>query len=72
MVSKVSRATEKAREQVEGIVLLARAATLLVLLNAVMAVLVVDLASLFVAKDFVGFGDISELFVDRIITTGSC
>lgn len=51
--------------------LLARASTLLMLLNAVMTILVVDLASLFVAEDLVGLGYLYELFACGVISTGS-
>jgi hypothetical protein len=53
-------------------VLLAWTAALLVLLNTVVAVLVVDLTSLFLAEDFVGFGYLDELFTRLIVTTGMC
>lgn len=51
---------------------LARAVALLVLLDAVVAVLVVDLAGFFDAEDIVGFGDCNELCVCSFISTGEC
>jgi hypothetical protein len=69
-VSKVTAAAEEAREEVEWVVLLAWAAAFPVLLDAVVAVLVVDLASLFVDKDLVGVGYRDELLGGIVITTG--
>jgi hypothetical protein len=67
-MSKVSRATEEAREEVEGVVL-AWTAALLVLLNALVAVLIVDLACLLLAQDIVGFSYLDELLTRLIVAT---
>ena len=72
MVSEVARAAEEAREEVEGIVALARAVALLVLLNAIVAVLVVDFACLLNAEDVIGFGDCDELLVGGVVPTETC
>jgi hypothetical protein len=69
MVSKVAGATEEAREQVKGIMLLARTTTLFMLLNAFMAILVVDLARVFVDEDFVRFGYLNEFLVRLFVAT---
>jgi hypothetical protein len=52
--------------------LLSLSSTLLVLLDALVAVLVVDLPLFFVAKDFVGFGDFYELLACSIVPTSPC
>lgn len=49
--------------------LLSLPSTLLVLLDALVAILVVDLSLFFVAEDFVGFGDLDELFARCIVAT---
>ena len=69
IVSKVSRAAEEAREEVKGIVLLPRAATLLVLLNAFMTVLIINLARLFLNEDLVCFSNLNEFLVRRVVAT---
>jgi len=56
LVPEVAGAAEEAREEVEGVVR-AGAAALLVLLDALVAVLVVDLAGLGLGEGVVGFGD---------------
>jgi hypothetical protein len=56
----VAPAAEEAAEQVEGVVL-PEAAALLLLLDALVAVLVVDAAQFRVRQGFVGFGDGDEL-----------
>ena len=48
---------------------LAGAVALLVLLNAIVAVLVVDLACLLDAEDVVGFGNRDELGIRRLVST---
>lgn len=65
----MTRTTEEAREEVEGVVALTGAVALLVLFDALVAILIVDLACLHDAKDIVGFGDCDELLVGRIIST---
>lgn len=69
---EVSRATEEAREEVEWVMLLSLSATLLVLLDALMAVLVIDLSLLLVAENFVGFSYFYELLACRVVSTSSC
>src|SRR5690242_14359684 len=69
LVSKMTRTTEEAREEVEGVVALTGAVALLVLFDALVAILIVDLACLYDAEDIVGFGDCDELLVGRIIPT---
>ena len=51
---------------------LAGAVALLVLLNAIVAVLVVDLACLLDAEDVVGFGNRDELGIGRLVSAGAC
>jgi hypothetical protein len=51
--------------------LLSLSPALLVLLDALVAVLVVDLPLLLVAEDFVGLGDFYELLACCVIPTGS-
>jgi hypothetical protein len=70
-MSKVSGAAEKAREEVEGIVL-AWATALLVLLDAIVAVLVVNLACVLFDKDLVGFSYLDELSTCLIVATAIC
>jgi hypothetical protein len=69
-VPEVPTAAEEAAEEVEGVVLLAWAATLLVLLDAVVAVLVVDFAGFFFGEDFVGFGYFDEFLAGGFVATG--
>lgn len=60
----MSRATEEAREDVEWVAAaLSSSSALLVLLDAIVAILVVDLSELFAAEDLVCFGDLYELLV---------
>jgi hypothetical protein len=70
-VSEVPAAAEEAGEEVEGVVLLAGAAALLVLLDAIVAVLVVYLAGLLLAEDFVGFGYFDELLTCSFVAAES-
>lgn len=72
MMSKMSGTTEEAREEVKGIVVLARTTTLFVLLNAFMAVLVIDFACFFLNEDFVGFGNLNEFLVCFFVATVTC
>lgn len=69
MMSKMSGTTEEAREEVKGIVMLARTTALFVLLNALMAVLVIDLACFFLDEDFVGFCNLNEFLVCFFVAT---
>lgn len=57
---------EEAAEQVEGVMV---AAALLLLLQALVAVLVVDLARVSVDQGLVGFGDLDESLVGGVIVT---
>jgi hypothetical protein len=50
-------------------VALAGAVALLVLFNAIVAVLVIDLARLLNAEDVVGFGNRDELCIRRLVAT---
>jgi hypothetical protein len=52
-------------------VTLARTAALLVLLDAFVAVLVVDLAGFLTTQDIVGFGDFDKLLICGFVST-SC
>ncbi len=63
---EVAGAAEEAREEVEGVVR-AGAAALLVLLDAFVAVLVVDLAGLGLGEGVVGFGDRDEFLVGGVV-----
>jgi len=53
-------------------VLLSLPTALLVLLYALVAILVVDLALFFVADNFVGFGNLYELLTCCLVPTSSC
>lgn len=52
--------------------LLSLSTTLLVLLDAIVAVLVIDLALFFVAQNFVGFGYLDKLLVCGFVSTFLC
>ena len=67
-MTEVSAAAEEARKEVEGVVLLTGSAALLVLLDAVMAVFVVDLAILFFGEDFVGRRYLDEFLGCCVVT----
>lgn len=69
LVAKVAAAAEEAAEEVEGVVRL-EAAALLALLEAVVAILVVDLPAFGVAEGFVGFRDLDELVVRGWVVAG--
>ena len=69
-MSEVPGAAEEAREKVEGIMVLAGTAALLMLLNAFVAVLIVYLACFFAAEDIVGFSYSNKLLASCFITTG--
>jgi hypothetical protein len=64
LAAVVAAAAEEAAEEVEGVVVL-EAAALLVLLDAFVAVLVVDAAQLGVGEGLVGFRDGDELVLGR-------
>jgi hypothetical protein len=66
-VTEVPAAAEEAGEQVEGVVLLAPTATLFVLLQAFVPVLIVDASGLFVREGVVGFGNGDELVVGGLV-----
>jgi hypothetical protein len=70
-VPEVPTAAEEAREEVEGVVVVgaAPAAATLVLLDAFVAVLVVDAACFFGGEDFVGFGYGDEFVVRGVIAS---
>lgn len=68
-VPKVTGAAEEARKEVKGVVVLARTPTLLVLLNAIVAILVIDFTGFLIAEDFVSFGYFYKLFVGRVVAT---
>lgn len=69
-MSKVSRSTEEATEEVEGVVVLSTlSATTLVLLDAVVAVLVIYAPGLLTDEDFIGFGYRDELIVGCAISS---
>ena len=67
---EVAASAEEAAEEVEGVVVLAGGATLLVLLYAFVAILVVDAAGFFVDEDLVGLGDGDEFLVGGVVATG--
>ena len=52
--------------------LLARAATLLVLLDALMAVLIIDFACFFLDENFVSLGYLNEFLVRLVVATLMC
>jgi hypothetical protein len=68
-MTKVTAAAEEAGEEVEGVVVLARTAAFSVLLDTVVAVFVIDLASFFVDEDLVGIGYGDELLRCFVIAT---
>jgi len=67
LLVEVAAATEEAAEDVERVVPLLPAALLLVLLEALVAVLVVDAPALAVDEGFVSFGDLDELVVGSLV-----
>lgn len=66
MAAEVAPATEETAEQVKGVVVLP-AAALLPLLEALLAILVVDLARFWVDQGFIGLGDFDEFIFGRFI-----
>ena len=66
---EVSAPAEEAREEVEGVVVPLPAA-LFVLLEAFVAVLVVDAAGFGVREGFIGFGDLDKFLVRRFVAPG--
>jgi hypothetical protein len=70
VVPEVAWAAEEAAEEVEGVVVLAGPAALLVLRDALVAVLVVDFAGFFVAEDVVGVGYFDEFLGGGFVATG--
>lgn len=64
----MTAAAEKSREEIEGVASLT-VTSFLVLFEAFVAILVVDLASLGFRKGFVGFGNFDELLLDGFIAT---
>jgi len=68
--SEVAVTTEKAAEEIEGIMTTTTTSSLAALLNTLVAVLVVDFAHFLVAQDIVGFGNFDELIVCCIVATG--
>lgn len=69
LVAEVARAAEEAREEVEWVVAATAAATLLVLGEAVVAVLVVDFAGFRVGEGVVGFGYLDEFLGDGVVAS---
>jgi hypothetical protein len=71
LVAEVAAAAEEAAEEVERVVVGASAAALLLVsLEALVAVLVVDLPGLGVREGFVGFRDLDELVVRCWVVAG--
>ncbi len=68
-MSEVPGAPEEAREEVEGVVVLAVAA-LLVLREPVVPILVVDFARFGLDEGFVGFGYRDEVVVGLVVVSG--
>lgn len=66
-MSEVAAASEEAREQIERIVVLSSATTLLMLFQTLMAVLIVDPSSLRVEERLVCFGDFDELLLGLLV-----
>ena len=71
-MSKVPAAAEEAGEEVEWIVASSAAALVLALLQAFVAVLVVDFARFGVGEGFVGFGDFDEFLFGGFIAAVVC
>jgi hypothetical protein len=71
-VSEVARSAEEAAKEVEGVVLLGTTATPLVLLDAIVAILVVYAAHLFVNENLVRFGYRDELVVCGFVSSACC
>jgi hypothetical protein len=69
LMPKVTAAAKKARKQVKWVMMTGWSATLLVLLYAFVAVLVVDAAKLFVGEHIVGFSHGNEFVVRALVAT---
>lgn len=67
-MAEVPAPAEEAREEVEGVVV-PLAAALLVLLEALVAVLVVDAPGFRLGEGFVGFGDLDEFLVRGFVAS---
>lgn len=67
-VAEMPAPAEEAREEVEGVVV-PLAAALLVLLEALVAVLVVDAAGFGLGEGLVGFGDLDEFLVRGFVAS---
>lgn len=65
---EVAAAAEEAGEEVEGVVPAGAPTALLVVLEALVAVLVVDAAGLFVGEGVVGFRYCDEFVVGALVT----
>jgi hypothetical protein len=71
-MSRVSAAAEESREEIEGVIGAAtRCTTLAMLLDAIVAVLVVDLAEGGSREDIVGVSDFAELLARGLVATVS-
>lgn len=67
-MTEVTATTEETGEEIEGVASLT-VTSFFVLFETLVAVLVVDLASLGFGKGFVGFGDFDKLLLDGFIAT---
>lgn len=65
----MSVSAKEAGEEVEGVVAAATAPAVLVVLDALVAVAVVDLAGFLVGEDVVCFGDFDEFGVCGLVAT---
>jgi hypothetical protein len=71
MTAEVATSAEESAEKIKGVMMTA-IATLLSLLEALVAVLIVDLAGLGVDEGFVGFRDLDKLVLGGIIAPIGC
>jgi hypothetical protein len=70
-LTKVTAATEEAREEIEGVASVT-VTSFLVLFKAFMTVLIVDFACFGFGKGFVCFGDFDEFLLGGLVTTALC
>jgi hypothetical protein len=70
-LTKVTTATEEAREEIEGVASVT-VTSFFVLFETFVAVLIVDFACLGLGKGFVGFGDFNEFLLGCLVTTVLC
>jgi hypothetical protein len=70
-MSEMSAAAKEAGEEIEWVMVLLLPPAAFVLLEAFMAVLVVDFASLRIGEGFVGRGDFDKFLLGRLVAAGN-